>query len=190
MIDANTTKALDDFMARLEALHASSDWPRLPYDPDWPGPCYLHKAEAGVAVGWRPVRNIEGTDMFQRLAKALEQELHPDIIEFFSRYWSDPLPAQLPDGRHTCLLQAWNPDDLERLRSNLIGHALSKQKQKRPLTLFFGTLEPDSDLILSLNNQDGSIWLERPGKAPQEKLANSLAELLHSLTPLPIQDQG
>ncbi len=127
--------------------------------------------------------------MFKRLGDALEQELHPAIIEFFSRYWSDPLPACLPDGRHICLLQAWNPDDMERLRSNLIGHALSKQKQKRPLTLFFGTLEPDSDYFLSLNNQDGSIWLERPGKAPEEKLADSLAELLRSLTPLPIEDQ-
>ncbi|GAA0687265.1 hypothetical protein GCM10009104_11660 [Marinobacterium maritimum] len=189
MIDANTAKALDDFMARLETVHTSSGWPRLPYDPDWPSPCYQHTANGGVAVGWRPVRNAEGTDMFLRLAEALELELHPDIVEFFSRYWSDPLPAQLPDGRHICLLQAWNAEDMERLRSNLIGHALSKQKQKRPLTLFFGTLEPDSDLFLSLDNQNGSIWLERPGKAPQEKLADTMAEFLHSLTPLQIADQ-
>lgn len=189
MIDANTANALDDFITQLEALHASSGWPHLPYDPDWLSPCYLRTADAGVAVGWHPVRNNEGTDMFQRLAEALELEIHPSIIEFFSRYWSDPLPARLPDGREICLLQTWNADDMERLRSNLIGHALSKQKQKRPLTLFFGTLEPDSDFMLSLDNQDGSIWLERPGKAPQEKLANSLAELLHSLKPLPIEDQ-
>lgn len=176
-------------MMRLEALHASSTWPRLPYDPDWPSTCYLNTADAGVAVGWRPVRNTDGSDMFQRLAEALEQELHPAIIEFFSRYWSDPLPARMADKREICLLQAWNPEDLERLRSNLIGHALSKQKQKRPLTLFFATLEPDTDFFLSLDNQDGSIWLERPGKAPQERLAHSLGELLRSLTPLPIPDQ-
>lgn len=177
-------------MAQLEAMHRSSGWPKLPYDPDWPSLCYLDTADTGVAVAWHPVRNTEGSDMFQRLAEALEQKLHPDIIEFFSRYWSDPLPARLPDGRTICLLQAWNAEDMERLRSNLIGHALSKQKQKRSLTLFFGTLEPDSDFFLSLDNLDGSIWLERPGKAPEEKLADNLAELLHNLTPLSIADQN
>ncbi|SMR73525.1 SecY interacting protein Syd [Marinobacterium sediminicola] len=176
-------------MSQLEQLHASNGWPRLPYDSDWPSHCYLQTADNGIAVGWRPVLNTEGTDMFQRLEQALEIGIHPAIVEYFSRYWSDPLPAQLPDGRRICLLQTWNSEDLERLRSNLIGHALSKHKQKRPLTLFFATLEPESDYFLSLDNQDGSIWLERPGKAPEEKLANSMADFLLTLMPLAIDDQ-
>lgn len=121
--------------------------------------------------------------MFERLGTALEVELHASIAEYYSRYWSDPLPCRLPDGRAISLLLAWNADDMERLRANLIGHALSKQKQKRPLTLFFAVVEPDTDEIISLDNESGSIWLERPGKVPHAQLAQSMASFLDTLTP-------
>lgn len=185
MIDTATAAALDCFMARFEALQRPLGWPRLPYDPAWPSPCHPHSAEAGVPVAWRPVRNEDGSDMFARLAAALETDLHPALTTLFSRYWSDPLPARLDDDRQISLLQVWNADDMERLRANLIGHALNTRRQKRPLTLFFATVEPDSDYFLSLANADGSVWLEQPGQAPQEQLADSLAELLDRLQPLP-----
>ncbi|WP_106592007.1 SecY-interacting protein Syd [Marinobacterium halophilum] len=190
MMDTDTAQALDSFMQQVDALHSASGWPRLPYDPDWPSQCYQHTANAGVEVSWHPVHNHDGTDMFDRLSTALGITIHPALATYFSRYWSDPLPARLPDGREICLLQAWNPEDLERLRANLVGHALSKHKQKRPLTLFFATLEPDTDYFLSIDNQSGHIWLERPGKPPQEQLASSLGELLRNLTPLPLTDQS
>lgn len=181
MID--TSNALDQLMATVLQTFEQHAYPLTPYDPDWPSPCYRHEATPGVEVSWQPVRNLQDTDMFKRLSEALGTELHPSVIEYYSRYWSDPILCRMRDGRAITLLFAWNDDDLERLRGNLIGHLLSKRKQKRPLTLFFATLEPNTDYMLSVDNTDGSVWLERPGKAPEQQLAASLAEFLRGLTP-------
>lgn len=186
--NTRTEQALDAFMQRLSALHQQDGWPLIPYDPEWPSHCYQHDAEPGVQVLWHPTLNTQGTNLFEGLANAFEQPVHPSIVTFYSRYWSDHLPAVLPDGREVSLLQIWNEDDFERLRGNLIGHALSKQKQRRPLTLFFATLEPDTDRFFSIDNTDGSVWLERAGKAPLERVADCLADFLDQLTPLRLTD--
>jgi len=78
---------------------------------------------------------------------------------------------------------------MERLRGNLIGHALMKRKKRQPLTLFFATTEPDGNYFLSIQNDDGSVWLEQPGKKPLRQLAPSLAEFIAGLTPELIPDQ-
>lgn len=179
----STENALDHLITKLLASFEQAHYPLTPYDPDWPSPCYRHQADAGVEVSWQPVRITEPTDMFDRLGEALEERLHPDLVSYYSRYWSDPIRCNLPDGPQVSLLFAWNAEDLERLRGNLVGHALSKRKQKRPLTLFFGVLEPDTNDMIIINNQDGSIWLEKPGKAPHTQLAESLASFLTQLTP-------
>lgn len=186
--DIKTEQALDAFMQRLSKLHQQDGWPLTPFDPDWPGQCYQREAEPGVQVTWQPTRNTQGTELFAGLANAFEQPVHPSVVTFYSRYWSDHLPAILPDGREVSLLQIWNEEDFERLRGNLVGHALSKRKQRRPLTLFFATLEPDTDRFFSVDNADGSVWLERAGKAPLERIANSLADFLDQLTPLKLPD--
>ena len=183
MTSLDTHSALDRLIRSFEDHWEHTGYPSTPYDPEWPGPCYRHEASPGQEVSWRPVLNTAGSDMFERLGDALETPVHPDISAYFCRYWSDPLLCRLDDGRTFSLLFAWNEADMERLRGNLIGHALSKRKQKRPLTLFFATLEPDTDYFLSLDNQDGSIWLERPGKPPEEKVEDSLSALLLRLTP-------
>ncbi|MBV0933553.1 SecY-interacting protein [Marinobacterium weihaiense] len=179
----DTQDALDRLIDRTLQHYEEDAYPLIPYDPEWPSPCYRHQAEAGTDVSWQPVRNMDNSDMFERLSEALNIDIHSDIIEYYTRYWSDPLPCCLPDGRRIHLLFAWSQQDLERLRANLIGHALSKQKQKRPLTLFFATLEPNTDYMLSIDNRDGSVWLERPGKAPEQQLSTSLAELFDTLQP-------
>lgn len=178
-----TESALDQLMDSFISNCEHGSYPLTPYDPEWPSPCYRHEAKAGTEVSWQPVRATEQSDMFERLSEALEEDLHPDLAAYYSRYWSDPLLCSLPDGRQISLLFAWNVEDLERLRGNLVGHALSKRKQKRPLTLFIGVLEPDSNDMVSLNNQDGSIWLEKPGKSPHEQLGQDLASFLNGLTP-------
>jgi len=178
-----TETALDQLMETFLASCDQHQYPMTPFDPDWPSACYRHEASPGKDVSWQPVRIEKPLDMFQRLSDALEEELHPDLVSYYSRYWSDPINCVLPDGTQLSLLFAWNREDLERLRSNLIGHALSKRKQKRPLTLFFGVVEPDTNDMISLNNQDGSIWLEKPGKAPHTRLADSMADFLRQLSP-------
>ncbi|MDF2182760.1 SecY-interacting protein [Neptuniibacter sp. CAU 1671] len=178
--------ALDRFIEKLIALQPEA--PRIFFNADWPSPCYQQHAQSGVSVAWRPTRQTESTDMFDRLSMALEEPLHPDIVSYYSRYWSDPLPA-IWEGEPLSLLQAWNPEDLERLRENLIGHALNKRRSKMPLTIFFACVEPDTDYFISLDNQSGQVVLEKPGKPVIRVLANSLAEFLEHLTPTAIPDQ-
>ncbi|MCP8687865.1 SecY-interacting protein [Marinobacterium sedimentorum] len=186
---ANTAQALDRFIDRVleHQLQQAGRLPLIAFDTEWRSDCYQSEAAAGAPTRWCPVRQADISDLFERIGLALEQPIHPDIVTFYSRYWSDPLPALHQSDRLT-LLQLWNPEDGERLRSNLLGHALMKTRQKQPLTLFFATTEPD-DMFISLNNSDGSIWLEAPGKKPLRKIADSLTPFLDTLQPDTIQDQ-
>ncbi|WP_036229451.1 SecY-interacting protein [Marinobacterium jannaschii] len=178
-------EALTAFVERQQLLQHKA--PQTPFDPEWASPCYSGNALPGELISWKPVAQTESSDMFSRLEDALEIEIHQDLIDFYSQYWSDPLPA-LFESNPLNLLQAWNNDDLERLRGNLIGHALSKQKQRQPLTLFFACTEPDGEYFLSVENESGQILLEAPGKPPIRKISDSLAEFIDCLEPLTIQD--
>ncbi|MCV6589379.1 MAG: SecY-interacting protein [Marinobacterium sp.] len=178
-------QALDQFIQRQQQLQPES--PQVPLDSQWPSPCCLVEGADGELSPWRPVRQQQTCDMFARLSEALEEPVHPSVISFYSRYWSDPLPARSEEGQLS-LLQVWNSDDMERLRGNLIGHALAKRKQRQPLSLFFATTEPDGNYFLSVMNSDGTIWLEQPGKKPIRQLADSLAEFINRLEPERIQD--
>lgn len=185
MSEKSASEALDQFIQRQQALQ--SNLPLVTYDSDWPSNCYVNEVGNGNTTPWRPVKQTERQDMFERLGEALEVTIHPDLISYYTRYWSDPLPAHSSDGDLSLLL-VWNNDDMERLRSNLIGHALGLRKQKRPLTFFFACTEPDGDYFLSIDNNTGEILLEQPGKKPLRKLSDSLADFLDSLEPLKIAD--
>ncbi|WP_415894781.1 SecY-interacting protein [Neptuniibacter sp. PT34_22] len=180
-----TVSALDSFMEKLNTIQAQH--PLIRFNSDWPSECYATKAKDGDSVSWWPTLQTTPSDMFTRLEEALEESIHPDIIDYYCRYWSDPLPASCIDG-DLSLIQVWNDEDMERLRSNLIGHALSKRQQKRPLTFFIACPEPDEDFFISVDNFSGEVWLERPGKPPIRKLADNLADFLNSLTPRLIPD--
>lgn len=177
--------ALDRFILKLQQLHPEA--PTLPYNSSWASSCYLTQAQDGCSVGWRPALQQTRTDMFARLSTALNEKIHPDIVDYYCRYWSDPLPATCNDG-DLSLIQVWNEDDMERLRGNLIGHALSKRQQKRPLTFFIGCAEPDEDYVISVDNFSGSVLLELPGKPPIRQLAKNLADFIDSLEPRKISD--
>ncbi|MFC6668854.1 SecY-interacting protein [Marinobacterium aestuariivivens] len=186
---SSTAAALDHFIERALArqLDQIGRLPQLPYDPEWPSDCYQTQATPGEPVGWRPVRQPGTSDLFARIGSALQLDIHPDIVSYYGRYWSDPLPARRSEGQLN-LLQLWNPEDGERLRANLIGHVLEQARRKRPPTLFFACIE-DDDLFISLDNRDGSIWLEAPGKKPLRQLHDTLADFLDSLQPDIIADQ-
>lgn len=175
---------LDDFVNAYRAVQQPLGWPKLPWEAEWQSPCLLNTAAEGEAVGWQPIKLEQPIDMFERLGEALQTEIHPDLISYYSRYWSDPIYAEHPDGELS-LLFAWNSEEFERLRANLIGHALNKRRLRQPLTLFFACTEPDAEEFISLMNDDGSIWLEAPGKPPLRKLAVSLEAFLAMLRPLP-----
>lgn len=181
MTVSNTQQQLDRIMT-LWLAHHKDNLPTVRYDTAWPSPCYVNQsATQDSETRWQPVRQTEPTDMFERLSAALEVDIHPTIVDLYTRYWSDPLALKAPDGSLS-LLQVWNTDDLERLRANLIGHAMAKAQQKRTLSLFFALTEPD-DGMLTVNNNDGTVWLEYPGKKPVRQIAESLPEFLGTLTP-------
>jgi SecY interacting protein Syd len=155
----------------------------IEFDKDWPSLCYQSGAKTDsneLLVQWAPIKQTD-QDMFTRLEQALNTKVHPDIVTFYTSYWANHLQASSPDGDLE-LLQIWNQEDMERLRSNLIGHALDKKKRKQPLSFFFAITIPD-DGMLCLNNDTGEIWYELPGKKPVRKIADSLAQFISSLQP-------
>lgn len=184
MPDNPVFKSLDNFVSKLISMQPEA--PRIIYDGNWPSSCYLEHKEEGELVPWRPTKQQVSSDMFQRLEDALEEKIHPDVISFYSRYWSDPLPATCEDG-DLSLIQVWNTADMERLRENLIGHALSKRQQKRPLTFFIGCPEPDDNYLISVDNFSGAVLLETPGKPPIRHLADNLNEFINNLVPRPVK---
>jgi SecY interacting protein Syd len=176
------TAALDRFVERYREAY-----PQLYelYDPAWRSPCESgppFTSDSGLdVVPWHPVRRGYADD-FAGLERALETPIHPDIKAYYGRYWSAGLEATAPDG-HVSLLFLWNPQDVDRLIENLIGHAMAKQRAKSGFSVFFACTEPDSELFLAVDNASGAVLLERPGYAPVRTVADSLAEFIDLLEP-------
>lgn len=136
--------------------------------------------QASDAVFWQPVKRDEPGN-FDNVANALNITLHPDINDFYGHFWTAPclFHASSGDGE---LTGVWNAEDFAYLQQNMIGHLMMKQKLRQPLTWFVGLLD-DGEKMLTVNNDDGSVWSEVPGEVQQEKLADSLAQYLAQLSP-------
>jgi SecY interacting protein Syd len=138
-------------------------------------------ANSDEIVFWQPVKRDNAAD-FSNVEHALNIQLHQDIHAFYGQYFSAPLPftASFGDGE---LIQAWNQADFENLQQNVIGHLIMKQKLKQPSTWFIG-VTGDDDQMLTVNNDDGSVWIEIPGQKQSTQIAPSLTEFLQQLSPL------
>ena len=169
------------FSALIDATLALAENQLLssPYDPDWRSPCEV-KSE-GELTYWRPVEQSPMVD-FSGLANALETEIHPDICQYYGAYWSGTLEAESVEGR-VSLIQLWNPEDFDRLITNLIGHAMMKQRQGQVLSVFIANTEPDSELFLSIDNESGAVLLEEPGKPPIRKVDDDIWSFMARLQP-------
>ena len=182
-------QVLTQLIRRYEALQEPIGWPELPWEAEWKSECLImprgiiDEPKEGEELPWRPVEMQQAPDMFNRLSEALETPIHPDLVNYYSTYWSDPIYAQHPEGELS-LLFVWNDQEFERLRANLIGHALAKKRMRQPLTLFFACTEPEAAEFISIMNDDGSIWLEAPGKKPLRQLAKDLKSFIEELEPL------
>tara|TARA_B110000881_G_C18555551_1_gene506683 strand:+ start:1002 stop:1589 length:588 start_codon:yes stop_codon:yes gene_type:complete len=155
-------------------------------DKDFPSPCeqqVISSADAEDKVYWKP-SVIDDKISFTDVESALEISFHPDIKTYFSTLYSESMSATCSDGALS-LLFAWNEDDFKRLQENLIGHVLMKQKLKQKITLFFG-LTDEEDMILSLMNDTGEVWVERVGCEPVKKISDSLTDFIQQITPKPI----
>lgn len=192
------TAALAEFMD-----HTLKAYPDLlaPFDPDWRSPCEIgtpFETEQGTVIAWRPTRRNPATvsEDFAPLERALEISIHPDIKAYYAAYWAAGLEAEAVDG-HVSLLFPWNPEDVERLNENLIGHSLSKKAirknrwsrkvggRDRGMSIFFACTEPESELFLSVDNDSGAVLLEKPGSKPIREVASDLASFIATLVPAP-----
>lgn len=175
-------KALGALIDR--ALAQTSDgYFRSEFDPEWTSECEDRRDEHGV-VRWRPVPQSPPVD-FSGLENTLEFPVHPDIIAYYSSYWSGSLETKAREG-HASLIQLWNPQDFDRLIENLIGHVLAKRRIKEPFTVFFATTDPDSEYFLSIDNESGKVLLEEPGKPPVREVERDITTFLGRLEPVNI----
>lgn len=160
------------------------------YDPEWTSPCERGQPQSrddgATLIHWQPVPRFDSQGIapedFAGLENALEVGIHPDFKAYFSSFWSGGLETTASEG-HVSLLQVWNPQDVDRLIENMIGHVLGQRRVRAPLAFFFACTEPDSDLILSIDNASGAVLLEQPGRKPLRTVADSLATFINTLQP-------
>jgi SecY interacting protein Syd len=173
-------QAMDDFILRYQESPSADELLQIEYDSSWPSPCYRQHRSDGDLVGWAPVmREIPGD--FKGIETALEMKIHPDVVSFYGRYWSDNLNAETKQGKLQ-LLQAWNEADFERLQENLIGHIMMKRRLKQADTLFFA-LTDEEDFILTIDNSSGAVLLEQIGLVAKETLTPNLSSFFKQLQP-------
>ena len=175
--------SLQGFMERYTRAvrESSGSLPKQTFDPDWPSPCQVGEPDPDGNILWRPVQRLNLAD-FSGLENALNVTIHNDIKQYYGCFWSDVIEAASDDGNLT-LIQIWNEDDFERLVTNLIGHAIAKERAKQPLTLFFACTDED-ELFLSVENESGRVLLEQPGSPPLREIAPRLAVFLNQLKPI------
>ena len=176
-------QALDDFMARFVAFSADHcELTSIEFDPDWPSVCYqaTDNSQSGDLVSWQTKVREHAAD-FDALNDALDIELHPSLVQFYSRYWSDNIVAKHPSGKLQ-ILQAWNAEDFDRLQQNIVGHILMKRRLRQPETVFIA-LTDEEDFILSVENQTGAVMLEQVGLQPKEQISANLATFLTEIEP-------
>lgn len=158
--------------------------PEIAHDQQWPSACEQDSVKDQAQVYWQPVALVaeEGNKLtFDNVESALNLRIHADIKVYFTTLYSESLEAVSKDGQLS-LLFAWNYDDFQRLQENIIGHILMKQRLKQDITIFFAVTD-EEDIIVSVDNETGEVWVERVGCKPHKKIANSLAEFMAQLTP-------
>lgn len=184
--DLDIETALDNFVSRYIEAHKLNNRPMVTeFTRDWVSPCLkgnnFDSVGEGEEIQWQPIlwNNTQGLD---DLAKALEVEIDPSLLVYYTRYLSNNMDASTQRGELQ-LIFPWNHDDFAQLQENLIGHVLMKRRLGQEDTFFIGVTD-EEDFIISLDNATGQVMLEQVGLAPKDVLANSLAEFLDTLTPV------
>jgi len=154
--------------------------PIIEIDGNWPSVCQQTDLDEKNAY-WKPTKSTENLS-FENIENALEITLNKDFKTYFSTFFSESIDAESDDGKLS-LLFAWNVDDFQRLQENLIGHVLMKKRLKQEVSLFFAVTD-EEDMILSVLNESGEVWVERVGCEPHKKLADSLSEFIEQLDPV------
>lgn len=185
----DSSSSLSSMPAALEALFhrfielshkLDLSLPKVEFDENWRSKCIVdNKPNENGLVQWQPVVRASN-NIFTEMEDALGVNFHPDIISFYSHFWSDGIVVSHDSGEMS-LIQIWNAQDEEMLKQNLLGHAFAKQKNRLPLTLFIGCTHNDD--IIAIDNNTGHVVLERAGFAAHDTIANSMSDFLNRLTP-------
>jgi len=179
----------EQYINLYQKLH--SHLPIIEQDHEWPSSCEVLLENQTIKnvslskgeVFWQPVEIEIAQELnFDNVESALELTLHPDIKTYFTVLYSESLDATCSEG-NLSLLFAWNKDDFQRLQENLIGHILMKQRLKQAETVFFAVTD-EEDMIISIDNNTGTVWVERVGCEPHKQLAESLYQFISKLEPV------
>lgn len=173
---------------RLLAAFATAAPLTTQHDPEWTSPCEQGPPDAHGRVLWTPQPRADWTAL-DPLSETLGLALHPSLRTFWGQVWSDGLPCSAHEGE-VHLLGVWNEADHQRLLANLLGHAQQQKRRRLAPTFFFACTEPDSELILAVDNASGAVVLEAPGEAPRRTVAPDLASFLARLSPAPPVSDG
>jgi SecY interacting protein Syd len=176
----------EQYIAAYQQTHGCL--PTVEHDEQWSSPCEQSatkkKPSSAGEVYWQPIVIDKSEALsFENVESALELTLHEDIKTYFTLLYSESLAAQCDEGELS-LLFAWNKDDFQRLQENLIGHILMKRRLKQEETIFFAVTD-EEDMIISVDNASGAVWVERVGCKPHKQLSDSLAQFISQLTPVP-----
>jgi len=172
------------FVERYQTINGHL--PLTESDEQWISPCVQQKHNDELEL-WKPVL-IADELSFSNVEEALGLNLHNDIGQYFTTIYSDSMTASCSEGMLT-LLFSWCEQDFARLQENIIGHVLMKQRLKQAITIFFAVTD-DDDIILSLKNDTGEIWVERIGCEPHKKIADSMWSFINSLSPEVIENEN
>ena len=185
--NSDLSQCLIDFSQEFVEKHHTikGSLPLTEADEQWTSPCTQEKYNDDLDL-WQPIL-ITDKLSFSNVEEALELSLHQDVCQYFTTIYSDSMTASCSEGMLT-LLFSWCEQDFARLQENIIGHVLMKQRLKQAITIFFAVTD-DDDIILSLNNDTGEIWVERIGCEPHKKVADSMTVFIRSLTPELIDDK-
>ncbi len=150
----------------------------------WADPVAASPAQYGEVhaeqVAWWPVVQQEPLQ-FDDLERGLEMVLHPAVTAFYSTLWGGELKVRHPRGAASLLL-LWHSEDFVRLQQNIIGHVLMKRRLKQRETVFIAVTD-EEDMMLSILNSSGEVYLEHTGREVSQLIAPALASFLAQLEP-------
>lgn len=147
-------------------------------DPELQSPAQYGEVQ-GDLVAWWPVARTTTAD-FSGLQQALEFSLHPDVQAFYTWGYGGGLSATHARGPLE-LLMVWHDEDFIRLQHNIIAHILMKRRLKQQETVFIAATD-DDELLISVLNSTGEVFLEKVGCEVKELLAPDLASFLQQLS--------
>lgn len=180
-MDERTATALTAFTQRYRDAwwQQHSTLPRSEALHGIPSPCIVTTDDD--AVYWQPqpftqAQNLNGIE------RAMDIVVQQPLAAYYTTQFAGDMPARFGSTALT-LLQAWSPDDFDRVQENLIGHLVTQKRLKLSPTLFIATLDSELDVI-SVCNLSGEVIIETLGTRKRTTLSDSLATFLTQLEPL------